>query len=288
MNDYPLPRLSLISLALLCYLAAFGFLFHDVIIKLVHDWATDSNYSHGFLIVPIALYLAWERRDQLAHAPLESSSLGLIPLIGSLTLLITGVLGSELFITRIALIGMIAGSILFILGWKHLRLLTFPLAILLLMIPIPAIVFNQIAFPLQLLASRFATDALSLLGIPVLREGNVITLANIALEVAEACSGIRSLVSLLTLGILLVYFTESRLWVRCILVTITIPTAIFANGMRVAGTGILAHYWGPEAADGFFHIFSGWFVFGFSFGMILLIQFIIRCVVPIRHIITTS
>lgn len=275
-----LPKFTFSFFALLGYLMAFVLLFHDVITKLVHDWATDDNYSHGFLIVPISLYLAWERRDWLMRAPLMPSLFGLLVLVGGLALLVAGVLGAEFFVTRIALLAVITGSILFIFGWTHLSLLAFPLGLLLLMIPIPAIIFNQIAFPLQLLASRFATWALSMMEIPVLREGNVIILAYTTLEVAEACSGIRSLMSLITLGILLGYFTERRLWVRCLLVAATIPTAIFANGLRVAGTGVLAHYWGIEAAEGFFHTFSGWLVFGFAFSMVLLIQWLIRLGAP--------
>lgn len=280
---YPILRHNLSFLTLFCCIVAFDLLFYDVIAKLVQDWATDDNYSHGFLIVPISLYLAWERRDRLLRAPLAPSSLGLIVLVGGIALLVAGVLGAELFVTRIALLAVLAGGILYIFGWIHLRLLAFPLALLLLMIPIPAIIFNQVAFPLQLLASRFAAGVLSLWGIPVLREGNVIMLAHTTLEVAEACSGIRSLMSLVTLGILLGYFTESRSWVRWVLGLVTIPTAILANGLRVAGTGILAHYWGAEVAEGFFHTFSGWLIFGFAFGMVLLIQWLIRVVVPISN-----
>ncbi len=280
---YPILRHNLSFLTLFCCIVAFDLLFYDVIAKLVQDWATDDNYSHGFLIVPISLYLAWERRDRLLRAPLAPSSLGLIVLVGGIVLLVAGVLGAELFVTRIALLAVLTGGILYIFGWVHLRLLAFPLALLLLMIPIPAIIFNQIAFPLQLSASRFAAEVLSLWGIPVLREGNVIMLAHTTLEVAEACSGIRSLMSLVTLGILLGYFTESRSWVRWVLGLVTIPTAILANGLRVAGTGILAHYWGAEVAEGFFHTFSGWLIFGFAFGMVLLIQWLIRVVAPISN-----
>lgn len=280
---YPILRHNLSFLTLFCCIVAFCILFHEVIAKLVQDWATDDNYSHGFLIVPISLYLAWERRDRLLRAPLAPSSLGLIVLVGGIVLLVAGVLGAELFVTRIALLAVLTGGILYIFGWVHLRLLAFPLALLLLMIPIPAIIFNQVAFPLQLLASRFAAGVLSLWGIPVLREGNVIMLAHTTLEVAEACSGIRSLMSLVTLGILLGYFTESRSWVRWVLGLVTIPTAILANGLRVAGTGILAHYWGAEVAEGFFHTFSGWLIFGFAFGMVLLIQWLIRVVAPISN-----
>jgi exosortase len=151
---------------------------------------------------------------------------------------------------------------------------------LLLMIPIPAIIFNQIAFPLQLLASRFGEVVLRTLEIPVLREGNVITLANTQLEVAEACSGIRSLISLLTLGIVYGYFTDSRFGVRLAIALSTIPVAIVANGLRVAGTGVAAYYYGVQAAQGFFHEFSGWVIFVVSLVMVLLIHRVVLAVAP--------
>ncbi|MGE3843408.1 MAG: exosortase A [Vicinamibacterales bacterium] len=240
---------------------SFLVLFYPVFAGLVSNWQNDDNYSHGFLIVPIALYFAWERREKLVGLPFRGSWLGLVVIVGSLGVLIAGRLGAELFLSRIPIIGVLAGCILFLAGWTHLRVLAFPLLFLLLMIPIPAIIFNQIAFPLQLLASRFGEFALQAADIPVLREGNVITLANTQLEVAEACSGIRSLISLLTLGILFGYFTHPGTLVRWIMALTTIPVAIVANGFRVAGTGIAAHYYGPEAAEGFFHTFSGWLVF---------------------------
>jgi exosortase len=182
------------------------------------------------------------------------------------------VLGAELFLTRISLVGMLGGIVLFMFGWRHLRILAFPLLFLVLMIPLPAIIFNKIAFPLQLLASRAGEFALSSVDIPVLREGNVLVLANTSLEVAEACSGIRSLISLLTLGIVFGYLADSRAWVRTIVALSTIPVAVVSNGARVAGTGIAAHRFGPAAAQGFFHEFSGWAVFVVAFAMMLGLQ----------------
>src|SRR5262245_23187502 len=176
----------------------FGIVYWPVIQGLVNAWIVDGNYSHGFLIVPIAAYLVWERRSRLQSAEVRSARLGLVLFAGSILVLLAGLLGSELFLTRISLLGTLAGTILYLYGWAHLRILAFPLAILLLMIPLPSIIFNQIAVPLQLLASRFGVAAIASAGIPVLREGNVIVLAKTSLEVAEACSGIRSLVSLIT------------------------------------------------------------------------------------------
>jgi exosortase len=261
-------------------LAGFGVLYWDVIAKLLHDWQHDDNYSHGFLIVPISLYFAWERRDRLVAAERTPSWLGLVIILGSLATLVAGVLGAELFLTRVSIVGVVGGTVLFMLGWQHLRILTLPILFLLLMIPIPAIIFNQIAFPLQLLASRFGEVTLQAFHIPVLREGNVITLANTQLEVAEACSGIRSLISLLTLGIVYGYFVHPSAWVRTVIALATIPVAILANGLRVAGTGVAAHYYGPAAAEGFFHTFSGWLVFLVAFGMLFVIHRVIAWWAP--------
>ena len=258
-----------VALAAVCI--SFALLYANVISKLVHDWATDDNYSHGFLIVPIAAYFAWERRAKLAAAPSQPSVLGLVVVLGSLATLIAGILGAELFLTRVSIIGVTAGTVLFVLGWRHLRILAFPLAFLILMVPIPAIIFNQIAFPLQLLASQFGEFAVRACGIPVLREGNIIVLTHTTLEVAEACSGIRSLISLLTLGIVYGYFSDPRFPVRAAVALGTIPVAILSNGLRVAGTGIAAHVYGPEAAEGFFHTFSGWLVFVFAFAMLFVL-----------------
>jgi exosortase len=262
---------------------SFAYLYQHVISKLVNDWYVDENYSHGFLIVPIALYFVWERRRILKEALWKPSYWGLAIVLGSLAFLLAGILGSELFIARISILGTIAGIVLFLFGLNHLKVLLLPIAFLLLMIPIPAIIFNQIAFPLQLLASRFGELALLATQIPVLREGNVIHLANTSLEVAEACSGIRSLISLLTLGIVYGYFTDSRIWVRIVLALGTIPIAIIANGIRVAGTGIAAHFYGEEAAQGFFHSFSGWIIFIAAFMMMFILYRAIALIAPIMQ-----
>ena len=275
-----MPKRPWIAGGFVLLVVAFGVLYREVLSKLVSDWASDDNYSHGFLIVPIAAYLAWERRSRLLAAPPRPSSLGLILVIGSFLVLMAGVLGAELFLARISMLGVLAGSIVFVLGWHHLRILAFPIAFLVLMVPLPAIVFNQIAFPLQLLASQVGEASLSAVGIPVLREGNVMIMANTSLEVAEACSGIRSLISLLTLGLVFGYFIDPRGWVRAGIALATIPIAVIANGVRVAGTGIAAHAYGPAAAEGFFHEFSGWLVFVFAFSLLFLMQRVIQWASP--------
>ena len=267
--------------AAIAAVGSFVWLFGPVLGRLWQDWATDDNYSHGFLIIPLAAYFVWERRGRLLAARSEPSAWGLVVVLIGLSSLVAGTLGAELFLTRVSIVIVAAGIVLFLSGWQALRVLTFPLAFLLLMIPIPAILFNQIAFPLQLLASQVGATTLAALSIPVLREGNVIVLAHTSLEVAEACSGIRSLISLLTLGIVYGYFTDSRSLVRVVIALATVPIAIAANAARVAGTGIAAHYYGPEAAQGFFHTFSGWLMFVVALALLfVLTRALIRLLPP--------
>ena len=177
-----------------------------------------------------------------------------------------------LFLSRLSLIPVLAGLVVLFLGWRFLRAVAFPWLFLLLMIPVPAILFNQITFPLQLLASRIASTLLPLAGVPVLREGNVIRLPEMALEVAEACSGIRSLMSLVTLAVMYGYLLERRWLVRWVLALAAVPIAVAANSLRIVGTGLLVQYWDPDKAEGFFHIFSGWMIFVVS----LLLLFAVR------------
>jgi exosortase D (VPLPA-CTERM-specific) len=275
-----MQRQTKIMAALALLVTGLGFLYSDVVVKLVKQWATDDNYSHGFLIVPISLYFVWERRNRLAEAARHPSILGIFVVLGSLVMLAVGMLGAELFMTRVALLATLAGILLFTCGWQHLKILAFPLAFLLLMIPLPAIIFNEIAFPLQLLAARLGAASLMELNVPVLREGNLIVLASTTLEVTEACSGIRSLISLLTLGIVFGYFTDSRASVRTAIALATIPVAIFANGLRILGTGLAVQWYGPKAAEAFFHAFSGWLLFIVAFVMLFLFQRLILWIAP--------
>lgn len=260
--------------------AAFLLLYAPVLYRLAGDWATDDNYSHGFVILPFAAYFAWAGRGELAGRRPQPSALGLGVVLAGLATFLAGQLGAELFLTRVSMLMVIAGVVVFVAGWGSLRALAFPLAFLLLMIPIPAIIFNKVAFPLQLLASRAGEAALGALDIPVLREGNLIVLAHTTLEVAEACSGIRSLVSLITLGIIYGYFVDSRTSVRSVIALATVPIAVFANGVRVAGTGIAAHHFGHDVAQGFFHAFSGWLMFGVAFGLLLSVTSLVLKLTP--------
>jgi exosortase len=241
-----------------------GWLYAPVLVKLVAQWWADPNFSHGFFVPAFAGYVLWEDRRRLSVIDGAPSNWGLPLIFLSLLTLILGVFGAELFLSRISLLLLAAGIIVFLRGWLTLRVVLFPLIFLVLMIPIPAIVFNEITLPLQVLASKLSAWLLPYLGVPVFREGNVINLPAMPLEVADACSGIRSLLSLMTLAIMYGYLMEKRIRLRVILALASIPIAVAANGLRIVGTGLLVQYWDPDKAQGFFHEFSGWLMFVFS------------------------
>ena len=194
----------------------------------------------------------------------------------ALFVLVIGQMGAELFLARFSLVLSLASLIVLFLGWNYLRALFFPVAFLLLMIPIPAILFNQITFPLQLLASKVAASVLPLLGVPILREGNVINLPAMTLEVAEACSGIRSLMSLITLAIIYGYLMEKRIALRLVLALASVPIAVAANSVRIIGTGLLVQYWDPDKAEGYFHASWGWIIFVISLVMLYALHRLMR------------
>jgi len=237
-------------------------LYAPVLRRLALQWYVDPDYSHGFLVPFLSAFLLWQRRDRLRRIPRRPSSWSIAVVLFSLGLLFVGSLGAELFLTRISMLGVICGLIVYFAGWALLRAMAFPLAFLLFAIPIPVLIYNEIVFPLQFLASRFATNMLELLNIfPIMREGNVLIMPNMRLEVVEACSGIRSLMSLLALAAGYGYLAERSVAVRWFLIVAMIPLAIVSNGTRVMITALMAHYIGPQAAEGFMHEFSGWVIF---------------------------
>lgn len=254
----------------LCLVSSvFFFLYSSVLIKLVSDWWQDPNYSHGFLIPLLSAYFVWERREKLYSLEPQSSRWGLFLLLTGLSILFLGQIGAELFLMRFSMVVVISGLVLYLLGWRYLKMLSFPIAFLMFMIPFPAIIFNAIAFPLQLIAARTSTFCLQLIDIPVLREGNLILLPQTTLEVTEACSGIRSLMSLAALAVVFAYLTQKNIWKRLVLILSAIPIAVIANAFRVWGTGFLAHLYGVKVALGFYHTFAGWLVFVVAFGLLL-------------------
>jgi exosortase len=253
-----------------------GWLYSSILLHLVKQWWGDPNFSHGFFVPLFSLYVVWRNRERLRAIPSRPSAWGLPILVFALSVLVLGVMGAELFLSRISLLFVIAGLVIFFFGWEMFRAVLFPWAFLILMIPIPTLLFSEITFPLQMLASKVAAFTLPLAGVPVLREGNVINLPAMPLEVAEACSGIRSLLSLTTLAIIYGYLMESRTWVRVVLAIAAVPIAVFANSFRIFGTGLLVQYWDPEKAQGFFHLFSGWLIFVVSLTMLFLLHWCLR------------
>ncbi len=305
---------------ILAIASALVFAYATVLVKLGQDWWTDENYSHGLLIPFVIGYLLWSQRDRLTRAAGRPSMIwGLAAVVFALLALWAGTAGAELYVQRISLVSMLAGTVLYFWGFSLLRLMFVPLFLLLLAIPIPSIIFNKIAFPLQLFASRCAVWAMTLFDIPVLRQGNVIELMPLGaretkkLEVVEACSGIRSLMTLLTLAVVFAYFThppnEDRgddggddpndgqnppgimesafrrlksygFWRSAIIVCSAVPIAIFTNALRVSGTGVLARYYGTKVADGFFHSFSGWVIYVVAFLLLFGVGWLLDRVKP--------
>jgi exosortase len=257
-------------------------IYYRVAIKLVYDWYTIPDYSHGFLVPFFALFLLWDKRKTLRNTRIRQSWRGIPLVVFGIIVLILGVYGVDLFTARISFVFLLAGLIWTLFGSAMLRELRFPLMVLVLAIPFPTILFNQITFPLQLFASRIASDILPLLGVPVLLEGNVIQLPIMKLEVAEACSGIRSLMSLFTLAVFYGYFLERKTSRRWILALAAIPIAVTANVFRIVGTGLCVQYWDPEKALGFFHEFSGWVMFVISLGCLYLVHRLMRLISPAK------
>jgi exosortase len=247
---------------------AFG-IFGPILYYMVRHWGAVDDYSHGFLVAPLALYFTWERRHDLQRAAIRPSWWGLIPLaLGSLTLMI-GRLGVELTAMRVSFVLTLIGLQILLLGRDIFRILAFPMLFLFFMVPLPQSFVNVVAFPLQLSAADFAVETLHLLHIPALREGNIIHLADTQLFVAEACAGLRSLMALGTLAVVFAYFFRKNPIERVIIVASAIPIAIFVNAFRVALTGYLAHHMGSAAAHGLIHQTEGIFTFGLAFGLLL-------------------
>jgi exosortase len=258
-------------------------LFAPVLKQMVVQWWQDPDYSHGFVVPLFAGYVLYQRRNKLQDIALEPRNIGLLVIVGAIALLLAGTLGAELFVSRFSLLLLFAGILIYLAGWKMLRAMAFPLAYLVLMIPLPAIIYSQVTFPLQLLTSRLSSSCLELLGIPVLREGNVLVLPNYALEVVEACSGIRSLISLIALAVAYSYFAERRNWVRMALVVLMLPIAVASNALRVIGAGVLTYFWGPRSAEGFFHLFQGWLIFIAAVLCMLLAHWLLSHLAPLRR-----
>ena len=240
---------------------AVSIVYGPVLAKMAHDWWAIADYSHGLVCVPFAMWLAWTRREELTQTPAAPQSAAFLGILAAVVLLLLGTLGAELFLTRISFLLLVVSTVVFVAGWRHLRILLFPFALLLMSVPLPAIVLTRITLPLQFAASSMAETAVTGVGIPVLREGNVLVLPNATLQVADACSGIRSLVSLITMALVIARFADRRWAARVAIVLAAVPVAIAVNGLRVAITAAATYSVGPVVLEGIVHEGLGWLMF---------------------------
>ena len=224
------------------------------------QWATDENMGHGFFVPVIAGYIAWQRKDLLLATPRKPNVWGLALVVWAGLQALAATLGAELFTARLAFVMALFGVVLFMGGKQWLKILLFPLLLLLFMIPIPQILYARLTLSLQMLASELGETLIGWMGIPVIRTGNLLQLPSQTLDVADACSGIRSLLSLGFLSLVYAYFADKRPWMRWALLIATVPIAIGANAIRVALTGLLSEM-NTALAQGAYHEAEGYIVF---------------------------
>ncbi len=244
--------------------------FYPIYPELFETWLNHSNNSHGLLVPLISIYFIWQQREKLNSIQISSSQIGMVILVISMLFYLISYAGGIAFVSRAMIVFSIIGIVLFTLGWKLFKIVAFPLLFLLFMVPVPTSVIGLVAFPLQLFATNIAAFIIKIVSIPVYQEGNMLYFAQTQLEVAEACSGIRSIMALMMLSVIFVYLTGKGLWRKIIILASAIPIALLANIIRVSGTGILAHFYGDKVARGFLHEFSGMVVFAFGFIILVL------------------
>jgi exosortase len=241
--------LLLSMLVVILYAPVFG--------SLARQWWNDPNYGHGFFIPLFSAYILWDERERWRALPSRTNDFGFVIMLFAIGLLVLGTLGAELFTTRLSLLILICGIVTFLAGWQVLRSIAFPVGYLVFMIPLPAIVYYQLTLPLQLWASQLGASGLVALGIHTVRQGNLLILPNCTLNVVEACSGIRSLFSLLAAVVAYGFLTEPRTWIRAALALASIPIAIATNGLRLVTTGVLSFFFGPRVDSGVMHLALG-------------------------------
>ena len=260
----------------LVLLAALVGLYYPVLTYLVHDWSTNDNYSHGFFIPLISGYMVYALREELGRIAVRPANWGFIVLLAGLGQLYVARVGSEYFLQRTSLILVLLGMVLFLWGKELTRKLLLPIGYLLFMVPIPTIIWNKIAFPMQLFSSAVTERVIQAIGLPVFREGNVLHLAQTTLEVVDACSGLRSLTTMFALAAALAWFSDFATWKKWLLFFAAAPVAIFANIVRLTATAGLASVYGEKVAQGFLHDFSGLFTFVFGLALLILTSKILQ------------
>jgi exosortase len=262
------PVMVVLIILLVALAAAYG----PVLVGLVQDWIRDPNYSHGFLIPCVSAYLLWRSRRRLKDATLAPSVVGLVGALLAATMLVVGTAGAEVFTQRVSFILLLASLVLFLYGRRHFRAVAFPIAFLLLAVPLPYVIYYGLTAPMQAFAAKCAVVGLKGVGVPALAQGNIIRLPRGSLEVAEACSGIRSLYAFLAVGALVAYATSIPLWGRLLVFLMTIPLAVAGNAARVWGSGMGAYLIGPQATRGTTHELFGLVVFAVCLGVFLLLR----------------
>jgi exosortase len=268
-----------------CLLVLLGVLSTPLWEMTAHEWFRTGNeaYTHAPLMPFIALYFIWDQRQELARLPVRFSWAGFAYLFLGVLIFVAGKIGADRFTGQVAIATLLVGLVWAHFGNAITRRLVFPLSLFYLMIPIPSIIYRNLSFNLQILSSKLSVSFMQLFALPVHREGNVIDLYYTQLEVAEACSGITSLVSLITVAYIFAYVARRNFWARTILVASAIPIAVLTNAFRIGGTGMLAHYWSIKAAEGFFHSFAGWFVFIVAFAILLAENWLMGLLWSFRH-----
>ena len=254
-------------------LIAAAWLFGATLSALATEWLSSADASYGLVVFAVAVVVAWRRREAVVRAAASNANVsagrksrvvnpgGLAVVAGGLLLYLAGALGADVFTVRVSFVVLVAGAIWYIAGRAAARLLAAPLLFLLIAIPLPALIVNAITLPLQLGASRLAEALLAMTGVPVFRDGNLLVLPSATLEVEQACSGLRSLVSLGALSVVLAWATETRMSRRMMIVAASLPIAIVANGLRIAATGLAVEAWGPQMSLGGWHTLTGWLTF---------------------------
>jgi exosortase len=265
-------KLQPLHLQLSFLFLAFLALYYPFIQTLIRDWDVNDNYSQGYFIPFVSGFMIWSLRRELSAVEVKPTNWGIaLVALGLLQLFIAKV-GSEYFLQRTSMIVVLFGIFFFLFGRRLTKAVWLPLVYLIYMIPIPAIIWNRISFPMQLFASALTEDVVQLLGIPILREGNVLHLAQTSLEVVDSCSGLRSLVSMLALATAFTFLINKEAWKRWVLFLAAFPIAVIVNIIRLTGTAVLASRYGGDVARGFLHDFSGWLVFVAGIALLILTQ----------------
>jgi exosortase len=258
------------------YFVVVGLVYHKIVYRMVLDWSRNDDYSHGFLVPLVSAYFFWINRDKILSTEVKPSGWGLWVVLAGILQLVLAHLASEHFLMRSSIIVLTGGALIYAVGWNVFKAMRLPIFYLFLMVPIPAIIYDTITMPLKLFVTKVSVGGLQAIGYSVIREGNIILLPNVTLEVADACSGLRSLMSLIALSTAFAFLSQKITWKRWSLIVSAVPIAIITNVMRVFVTGILAKHYGRVAAEGFFHEFAGMMVFVVAMALLLGFGFLLK------------